>query len=107
MASATEAAPLLQVPLGHPRKEPSRMDLSSVSSEQRGFREGLRQKVAQSVRKSTTRVYLSEWAIFCGCFSLGNLNPLSASVQRIADFLKHLRREKGLFVLAVRLSIET
>ena len=58
--------------------------------------------MSHSVRRSTARVYQAKWAIFCGWCRRRSLNPLAASVPRIADFFVHLRRDKGMSVSSIK-----
>ena len=53
-------------------------------------------------QRSTAQVYQARWGIFCGWCRRRSLNPLTASVPRIADFFVHLRQDKGMSVSSIK-----
>ena len=54
------------------------------------------------VRESTSNVYQSKWLTFCNWCRGRGVAPVNASVPLIVDFFRHLVRDKGLSVPAVR-----
>ena len=76
--------------------------LSSNSSESRGFSRGAASDMSRCVRESTSNVYQSKWLAFCNWCRGRGVAPVSASVPLIVDFFRHLVRNKGLSVPAVR-----
>ena len=76
--------------------------LPSVSSESRAFREDLLLRCPAASVTSTSRLYQGKWIVFCGWCRGRGVAPVNATVPLIVDFLVHLRRDKGLFVSAVK-----
>ncbi|CAG2192033.1 unnamed protein product [Mytilus edulis] len=60
-----------------------------------GFSEGATKRISGSVRQSTGAVYDSKWSIFCTWCLSKQINPLSVTVQQLADFFLYLFEEKG------------
>ncbi|CAG2187236.1 unnamed protein product [Mytilus edulis] len=61
-----------------------------------GFSEGATKRISGSVRQSTGAVYDSKWSIFCTWCLSKQINPLSVTVQQLADFFLYLFEEKAL-----------
>ena len=59
-------------------------------------------KMSGCVRTSTSHLYQAKWMLFCGWCRGRGVGPVSATIPLIVDFLAHLRRDKGLSVLAVK-----
>ncbi|CAG2244583.1 unnamed protein product [Mytilus edulis] len=60
-----------------------------------GFLKGATKRISGSVRQSTGAVYDSKWSIFCTWCLSKQINPLSVTVQQLADFFLYLFEEKG------------
>ena len=54
------------------------------------------------LRDSSSRLYQSQWQIFCGWCRGRGVAPVNATVPVVVDFLIHLRHDKGLSVSAVK-----
>ena len=95
-------APLQQVPQRRPCAEPSRVATLQRLLQKLGFSRGSAVQMSGCVRTSTSRLYQVKWMFFC-CWCRGRgVAPVNATVPLIVDFLVHLRRDKGLFVSAVK-----
>ncbi|CAG2244243.1 unnamed protein product [Mytilus edulis] len=60
-----------------------------------GFSEGATKRISGSVRQSTGAVYDSKWSIFCTWCLSKQIDPITVTVQQLADFFLHLFEEKG------------
>ncbi|CAG2215412.1 unnamed protein product [Mytilus edulis] len=60
-----------------------------------GFSEGAMKRISGSVRQSTGAVYDSKWSIFCTWCLSKQIDPITVTVQQLADFFLHLFEEKG------------
>ena len=58
--------------------------------------------MSRCIRESTSNVYQSKWLTFCNWCRGRGVAPVNASVPLIVDFFRHLLRDKGLSVSAVR-----
>ena len=67
-----------------------------------GFSRGAASDMSRCVRESTSNVYQSKWLAFGNWCRGRGVAPVSASVPLIVDFFRHLVRDKGLSVPAVR-----
>ena len=95
------AAPLQQVPQRRPRAEPSRVATLQCLLSKSGFSRGSAVEMSDCIRTSTSWLYQAKWLLFCGWRRGRGVAPVNATVPMIVDFLVHLRRDKGLSVLAV------
>ncbi|CAG2195874.1 unnamed protein product [Mytilus edulis] len=70
-------------------------DHSLKSLRKGGFSEGATKRISGSVRQSTGAVYDSKWSIFCTWCLSKQIDPITVTVQQLADFFLHLFEEKG------------
>ena len=95
-----EAAPLPPVPQWRPRAEPSRMATQQRLLRKSGFSRGSAVEMSGCIHTSISRLYQAKWMLFCGWCRGRGVAPINTTVPLIVDFLVHLRRDKGLSVLA-------
>ena len=93
------AAPLQQVP---PRAEPSCVATLQHLLRKLGFSRGSDIEMSGCVRMAASRLYQAKWMLFCGWCRARGVAPVNATIRMIVDFLVHLRRDKGLSILAVK-----
>ena len=95
-------APQRSTPPRRPRVETSRVATVKQLLRKSGFSRGAASDMSRCVRESTSNVYQSKWLAFCNWCRGRGVAPVSASVPLIVDFFRHLVRDKGLSVPAVR-----
>ena len=95
-------APQRSPPPRRPRVETSRVATVKQLLRKSGFSRGAASDMSRCVRESTSNVYQSKWLAFCNWCRGRGVAPVSASVPLIVDFFRHLVRDKGLSVPAVR-----
>ena len=95
-------APQRSTPPRRPRVETSRVATVKQLLRKSGFSRGAASDMSRCVRESTSNVYQSKWLAFCNWCRGRGVAPVSASVPLIVDFFRHLMRDKGLSVPAVR-----
>ena len=95
-------APQRSTPPRRPRVETSRLATVKQLLRKSGFSRGAASDMSRCVRESTSNVYQSKWLAFCNWCRGRGVAPVSASVPLIVDFFRHLVRDKGLSVPAVR-----
>ena len=95
-------APQRSTPPRRPRVETSRVATVKQLLRKSGFSRGAASNMSRCVRESTMNVYQSKWLAFCNWCRGRGVAPVSASVPLIVDFFRHLVRDKGLSVPAVR-----
>ena len=95
-------APQRSPPPRRPRVEISRVATVKQLIRKSGFSQGVASDMSRCVRGSTSNVYQSKWLTFCNWFRGRGVAPVNASVPLIVDFFRHLVRDKGLSVPAVR-----
>ena len=96
------AAPLQSFPPRRPRVEPSRVVTLKRHFRKSGFSGRAARVLSGCLRDSSSRLYQSQWQIFCGWCHGRDVAPVSATVPVVVDFLIHLRHDKGLSVPAVK-----
>ena len=84
------------------RFETSRVATVKQLLRKSGFSRGAASDMSRCVRESTSNVYQSKWLTFCNWCRGRGVAPVNASVPLIVDFFRHLVRDKGLSVPAVR-----
>ena len=95
-------APQRSTPPRRPRVETSCVATVKQLLRKSGFSRGAASDMSRCVRESTSNVYQSKWLAFCNWCRGRGVAPVSASVPLIVDFFRHLVRDKGLSVPAVR-----
>ena len=95
-------APQRSTPPRRPRVETSRVATVKQLLRKSGFSRGAASDMSRCVRESTSNVYQSKWLAFCNWCRGRGVAPVSTSVPLIVDFFRHLVRDKGLSVPAVR-----
>ena len=95
-------APQRSTPPKRPRVETSHVATVKQLLRKSGFSRGAASDMSRCVRESTSNVYQSKWLAFCNWCRGRGVAPVSASVPLIVDFFRHLVRDKGLSVPAVR-----
>ena len=95
-------APQRSTPPRRPRVETSRVATVKQLLRKSGFLRGAASDMSRCVRESTSNVYQSKWLAFCNWCRGQGVAPVNASVPLIVDFFRHLVRDKGLSVPAVR-----
>ena len=95
-------APQRSPPPRRPRVETSRVATVKQLLRKSGFSRGAASNMSRCVRESTSNVYQSKWLTFCNWCCGRGVAPVNASVPLIVDFFRHLVRDKGLSVPAVR-----
>ena len=95
-------APQRSPPPRRPRVETSRMATVKQLLRKSGFSRGAASDMSRCVRESTSNVYQSKWLTFCNWCHGRGVAPVNASVPLIVDFFRHVVRDKGLSVPAVR-----
>ena len=95
-------APQRSPPPRRPRVETSRVATVKQLLRKSGFSRGAASDMSRCVRESTSNVYQSKWLAFCNWCRGRGVAPVSVSVPLIVDFFRHLVRDKGLSVPAVR-----
>ena len=95
-------APQRSTPPRRPRVETSRVATVKQLLRKSSFSRGAASDMSRCVRESTSNVYQSKWLAFCNWCRGRGVAPVSASVPLIVDFFRHLVRDKGLSVPAVR-----
>ena len=95
-------APQRSTPPRRPRVETSHVATVKQLLRKSGFSRGAASDMSRCVRESTSNVYQSKWLAFCNWCRGRGVAPVSASVPLIVDFFRHLVRDKGLSVPAVR-----
>ena len=95
-------APQRSTPPRRPRVETSRVATVKQLLRKSGFSRGAASDMSRCVRESTSNVYQSKWLAFCNWCRGRGVAPVNASVPLIVDFFRHLVRDKGLSVPAVR-----
>lgn len=73
----------------------SRLDAIRSGIRKRGFSGRATKRISGSVRQSTGAIYDSKWSIFCSWCNSKQIDPLSASVQQLADFFIFLFEDQG------------
>jgi integrase len=87
VATATEVAGLQHEP---PGARPSRLASVRGILRQTGFSDAVAERISTRNRRSTARIYQSRWAAFENWCGTERVDPLTASVPIIAEFLLHL-----------------
>ena len=95
-------APQRSPPPRCPRVETSRVATVKQLLRKSGFSRGEASDMSRCVCESTSNVYQSKWLTFCNWCRGRGVAPVNASVPLIVDFFRHLVRDKGLSVPAVR-----
>ena len=95
-------APQRSTPPRRPRVETSCVATVKQLLRKSGFSRGAASDMSRCVRESTSNVYQSKWLAFCNWCRERGVAPVNASVPLIVDFFRHLVRDKGLSVPAVR-----
>jgi hypothetical protein len=67
-----------------------RMVAVRTSIRQRGFSEKVTKRISGAVRQSTGAIYDSKWSIFCSWCLSKQIDPLSITVQQLAEFFLYL-----------------
>ena len=102
VGSTSTPAALQSVPRWRPRPEPSRMATLKRLLRKSGFSRGAACEMSGGIRESTARLYQSQWLSFCGWCRGRGVAPVDATVPLIADFLIHLRKDKGFSLSALK-----
>ena len=95
-------APQRSTPPRRPRVETSRVATVKQLLRKSGFSRGAASDMSRCVRESTSNVCQSKWLAFCNWCRGRGVAPVNTSVPLIVDFFRHLVRDKGLSVPAVR-----
>ena len=95
-------APQRSTPPRRPRVETSCVATVKQLLRKSSFSRGAASDMSRCVRESTLNVYQSKWLAFCNWCRGRGVAPVNASVPLIVDFFRHLVRDKGLSVSAVR-----
>ena len=95
-------APQRSSPPRRPRVETSRVATVKQLLRKSGFSRGAASDMSRCFREFTSNVYQSKWLAFCNWCRGRGVAPVNASVPLIVDFFRHLVRDKGLSVPAVR-----
>lgn len=80
---------------GSTQSSSSRLVIVGESLRKEGFSERAARRISSSVRKSTGAIYDSKWSIFCSWCRSREIDPVSVSVQQLADFFVYLFEDKG------------
>ena len=92
---STEAAKAgREIPLQHPSAQPTRLEIVQRARTKAGFSAKAASRMAGAVRTSTSSLYQSKWSVFSSWCSGRKVDPLTASLPLIADFLLFLRDVK-------------
>ena len=95
------AAPLQSLPPRRPCVEPSNVVTLKRHFRKSGFSGRAARVLSGCLRDSSSRLYQSQWQIFCGWCRGRVVAPVNATVPVVVDFLIHLRHDKGLSISAV------
>ena len=95
-------APQRSPPPRRPRVETSCVATVKQLLRKSGFSRGAASDMSRCVCESTSNVYQSKWLAFCNWCRGRGVASVNASVPLIVDFFRHLVRDKGLSVPAVR-----
>ena len=77
-----------------PNSRPSRLGVIKQSIRDKKFSQNVADFVSRSRRASTQKVYDAKWTIFSNWYRTKKVNPISAPITVIADFLIFLFLEK-------------
>jgi len=86
-SGSTQTTQVLSVSLPSGIPEAPRVALVEQRLRDQGFSQSVSSRIAQSNRRSSLAVYESKWRIFDGWCRERQVDPITASVARIADFL--------------------
>ncbi len=81
---------------------PARLEIVSRHLQEAGFSERASDTIARHHRASTSSIYDSKWRLFCDWCDRGEIDPITASVPIVADFLLYLFHEKSLKVSTIK-----
>ena len=70
------------------------MEIVGQAFRQQGFSEQVAERAARPQRESTLLIYESKWRRFMGWCSQRKVDPFTASVVVVGDFLLHLFDQK-------------
>jgi len=74
---------------------PSRLEAIQGGCVAGGFSQQVADRIPRSVRSSSSAIYASRWKIYCDWCVDRQIDPVTAPVTKIADFLLFLFKDKG------------
>lgn len=102
LGSSTKTTASQGVPSTTTSNGPTRLETVVQSLEDKGFSKESANLIAGGNRATTSRLYQAKWQSFLDWCSGKKINPLTASVYSIADFLTFLFMEKQFSVSTIK-----
>ena len=98
-----DSAPLRSETLKSKVTESSCMEIIREDAREKGFDEGVANRLGKGVRDSSNCIYSSKWKSFAKwVVKSENINPLDSDVKVVSKFLNMLFEQKGLDVSTIR-----